>query len=236
MGKAIEELAHFVADTPWETIPQAVREHAKLVLLDTVGVMLAGSVQREVADVRARLTASGGRGATVYAPGWPTTDPRTAALLNGLAVRSIELCEGHRYVSCQGAVQILPTALASGMARAVRPRDAGGADLRLRSRRPTRRWADGGSRIRMVAARCWLGAVPPGWACRLTGEQMSLALRIGAIRPSRRATPTPWRGPPRANVAGGDERLRRGSGARAARWPRGRTAQRHRGGLRPAGR
>src|SRR5437867_1646958 len=117
MGKAIEELVHFVAGTPWETIPGTVREHAKLVLLDTLGVTLAGSVQPEVAGVRARLTATGGRGATVYAPGWPTTDPRTAALLNGLAGRSIELCEGHRYVSCQGAVQILPTALnvAGGM-------------------------------------------------------------------------------------------------------------------------
>src|SRR5436309_13077481 len=113
MGKAIEELAHFVAGTPWETIPGAVREHAKLVLLDTLGVILAGSVQPEVAGVRCRLTATGGRGATVYAPGWRTTDPRTAALLNGLAGRSIELCEGHRYVSCQGAVQVLPTALAS---------------------------------------------------------------------------------------------------------------------------
>jgi 2-methylcitrate dehydratase PrpD len=35
------------------------------------------------------------------------------ALLNGLAGRSIELCEGHRYVSCQGAAQVLPTVLAS---------------------------------------------------------------------------------------------------------------------------
>src|SRR2546428_10777122 len=113
MSKAIEELAHFVAGTPWETIPEALREHAKLVLLDTVGVILAGSVQPEVAGVRARLAATGGRGATVSAPDWPQTDPRTAALLNGLAGRSIELCEGHRYVSCQGAVQVLPTALAS---------------------------------------------------------------------------------------------------------------------------
>ena len=113
MGQEIEKLAHIVAETPWETIPTAVREHAKLVLLDTLGVMLAGSVQPEVAGVRARLTATGGRGATVYAPGWPTTDPRTAALLNGLAGRSIELCEGHRYVSCQAAVQVLPAALAS---------------------------------------------------------------------------------------------------------------------------
>ena len=42
------------------------------------------------------------------------SDPRTAALLNGIAGRSIELCEGHRYVSCQGAVQIVPGVLAVG--------------------------------------------------------------------------------------------------------------------------
>src|SRR5213596_1492712 len=114
MGQAIEELAHFIAGTPWEAIPKAVREHAKLVLLDTVGVILAGSVQPEVAGVRARLTATGGHGATIYAPGSPTSDPRTAALLNGIAGRSIELCEGHRYVSCQGAVQIVPGVLAVG--------------------------------------------------------------------------------------------------------------------------
>src|SRR3989475_5525624 len=112
MGEAIEALAHFIAETPWEAIPKSVREHAKLVLLDTVGVILAGSVQPEVAGVRARLTATGDHGATILAPGAPTSDPRTAAFLNGLAGRSIELCEGHRYVSCQGAVQALPTALA----------------------------------------------------------------------------------------------------------------------------
>ncbi len=99
MGEAIEKLARFIAVTPWDAIPEAVREHAKLVLLDTVGVILAGSVQPEVAAVRARLTATGGHGATIYAPGAPTSDPRTAAFLNGLAGRSIELCEGHRYVS-----------------------------------------------------------------------------------------------------------------------------------------
>src|SRR5258705_12387458 len=108
MGQAIEELAHFIAGTPWEAIPEAVREHAKLVLLDTVGVILAGSVQPEVAAGRARLTATGGRGATVYAPGWPTTDPRTAALLNGLAGRSLEAFGGHRFGSCPGAGPGLP--------------------------------------------------------------------------------------------------------------------------------
>ena len=105
MGEAIEQLAHFIVDTRSEAIPEAVRHHAKLVFLDTIGVILAGSVQPEVAGARARLTATGGHGATILAPGTPTSDPRTAAFLNGLAGRSIELCEGHRFVPCQGAVQ-----------------------------------------------------------------------------------------------------------------------------------
>ena len=41
-------------------------------------------------------------------------DPRTAALLNGIAGRSIELCEGLRLVSGQAAMQVLPGVLAVG--------------------------------------------------------------------------------------------------------------------------
>ena len=113
MGAQIERLAQFVAETGWEDIPEAVRQHAKLVLLDTLGVILAGSEQPEVHQLRERVLATAGAGATVFARGWPTSDLRTAALLNGIAGRSIELCEGHRYVSCQGAVQIVPTVLAT---------------------------------------------------------------------------------------------------------------------------
>ena len=114
MGEQIERLAQFVAETPWEDIPDAVRQHAKLVLLDTLGVILVGAEQPEVRQLRAQLLATAGMGATVLARDWPSTDPRTAALLNGIAGRSIELCEGHRYVSCQGAVQIVPGILAVG--------------------------------------------------------------------------------------------------------------------------
>jgi 2-methylcitrate dehydratase PrpD len=114
VGEQIERLARFVCRTGWDDIPEPVRRHAKLVLLDTLGVILAGSEQPEVQQLRNRLIASGGRGATVWARNFPATDPRTAALLNGIAGRSIELCEGHRYVSCQGAVQVVPTVLAVG--------------------------------------------------------------------------------------------------------------------------
>lgn len=116
MAESIEQLARFVAETQWEDIPEAVQRHAIQVLLDTLGVILAGSEQPEVARLRQQLVTSNGVGATVLAPGWPTSDPRTAALLNGIAGRSIELCEGHRYVSCQAAIQIVPAVLAVGEA------------------------------------------------------------------------------------------------------------------------
>src|SRR5262245_1259850 len=103
MGRQIEELARFVAETRLEDIPTAVRQHAKLTLLDTLGVILAGGERPEVAALRQRLSPTAGSGATVYARGWPSHDPRNAALLNGIAGRSIELCEGLRLVSGQAA-------------------------------------------------------------------------------------------------------------------------------------
>src|SRR5438128_1724115 len=101
MGREIEALAQFVAQTQWENAPQDVQHHTKLVVLDTLGVMLAGANRPEVRELRTRLLATAGTGATVLAPGWATTDPRTAALLNGIAGRAIELCEGQRLVSTQ---------------------------------------------------------------------------------------------------------------------------------------
>jgi 2-methylcitrate dehydratase PrpD len=114
VGQQVEELARFVAQTRCEEIPEAVRRHARLVLLDTLGVILAGAERPEVKDLRDRLGATAGGGATVYARFWPVHDPRTAALLNGIAGRSIELCEGLRFVSGQAAMQVLPAVLAVG--------------------------------------------------------------------------------------------------------------------------
>jgi 2-methylcitrate dehydratase PrpD len=117
VGQQVEELARFVAQTRCEDIPEAVRHHARLVLLDTLGVILAGGARPEVRQLRERLAASAGSGATVYAGLWPAHDPRTAALINGIAGRSIELCEGLRFVSGQAAMQVLPAVLAVGEQR-----------------------------------------------------------------------------------------------------------------------
>ena len=90
-------------------------------MLDTLGVILAGSVRPEVQALRERLAPTAGSGATVYARGWPAHDPRTAALLNGIAGRAIELCEGQRLVSGQAAMQVLPGILAVGEQARTRP-------------------------------------------------------------------------------------------------------------------
>ena len=114
MGQQIEKLAQFVATTQWENIPAPVQRHVKLVWLDTLGVILAGAEQPENRQLRERLAVTAGTGATVYARGWPVHDPRTAALVNGIAGRSIELCEGLRLVTGQAAMQVLPGVLAVG--------------------------------------------------------------------------------------------------------------------------
>jgi len=112
MAREIEVLARFVAEMRLADIPEAVRRHARIVLLDTLGVILAGSERPEVAALRIRLGQNAGTGATVYARGWGAQDPRSAALVNGIAGRAIELCEGLRLVSGQAAMQVLPGVLA----------------------------------------------------------------------------------------------------------------------------
>jgi len=48
MGQEIEKLAEFVGQTRWEDVPEPVQRHTKLVLLDTLGVILAGAERPEV--------------------------------------------------------------------------------------------------------------------------------------------------------------------------------------------
>ena len=69
MAQQIERLARFVAETRLEQVPKDVQQHAKLVVLDTIGVILAGPSRPEVRGLRERLNATAGTGATIFAPG-----------------------------------------------------------------------------------------------------------------------------------------------------------------------
>ncbi len=121
MGQQIEALAEFAATIRWDDVPEPIQARAKLALLDTIGVILAGSLRPEVAGLCAGLVSTGGAGATILAPGMPVTDPRTAAMVNAIAGRSVELCDGLR--GLQPSVQIVPGVLAAGEQRQSTGRD-----------------------------------------------------------------------------------------------------------------
>ena len=205
MGIQVDELAQFVAETQWDAIPQSVREHAKLVLLDTLGVILAGSEQPEVQRLRGQLLASGGSEATVLAQGWPKSTTQTAALLNGIAGRSIELCEGHRYVSCQAAIQVVPTVLALGDAQRATGREillalilGYDAAARIGSGLTARPLAHQNGQAPL------LGAVAAGARLRgLTAADTSRALRIAATLVLTPSYTNAVAGATVLNVAGG---------------------------------
>ncbi len=116
MGQQIDELARFAATTGWDDVPVPVRARARLVLLDTLACILAGASRPEVRALTQRLASTAGSGATVLAPrlvgggSLPASDPRTASMLNAIAARSVELCEGLR--GLQPGVHIVPAVIA----------------------------------------------------------------------------------------------------------------------------
>jgi 2-methylcitrate dehydratase PrpD len=205
MGREIEALAKFVAETKWEDIPERVQRHAKTVLLDTLGVMLAGSVRPEVQKLRERLASNAGSGATLYAPGFASHDPRTAALLNGIGGRAIELCEGLRLVSGQAAIQILPGLLATGEAT-----DRSGRDLltalvlgyeiagRLATAHTPRPLAHQNGQASLVAAAA-AGARIRG----MSAAEVSLAMRVSTTLVLTPSYTNAVAGATALNVAGG---------------------------------
>ena len=125
MGDQIEKLAQFIARTGWDDMPEAVHRRAKLVLLDTIGVTLAGAARPEVIGLRKQMLMGAGSGATILAAGLPQADIRTAALLNGMANRSVEMCEGLR--GLQPSPHIFPPVLAIAEQRGLGGRDMLGA-------------------------------------------------------------------------------------------------------------
>jgi 2-methylcitrate dehydratase PrpD len=205
MGQHIEGLARFMAETGWDDIPTPVQNHAKLVLLDTLGVILAGSERPEVHDLRDRMTATAGTGATVYGRGWHGSDPRSAALLNGLSGRSIELCEGLRLVSGQAAAQVLPGVLAVGEAVGASGKEAMAAfvlgyDVAARLCGAFTPWP----LAHQNGQACLLAAVAAGARLRgLDAAGISLAMRIGVTLVMTPSYTNVVEGATALNVAGG---------------------------------
>jgi len=145
------QIADFVAGLRYEQLPADVQKLAQLVLLDTVGCVLAGSTTEEISLIRNTVRALGGDG---NASLWGTAEKAAlplAALVNGAAahVREIDDFGGCAH---SGAV-VIPAAL--GTAIQVR---ASGAELLTAiviGYDVARRAMDGGGGYLTFKARGW---------------------------------------------------------------------------------
>ena len=108
----LDRLAAFVAATRLETLPAPTVAAAKLVLLDTLGAIVAGSAEPENVEL-ARLAAARTAQGTATLIGQRTkADPFWAALTNAAAGVALEVDEGHRLGGGHPAIHVVPGALA----------------------------------------------------------------------------------------------------------------------------
>lgn len=118
MGQSIvaaplrKQLADFIRNTSFETLPRNVIHQTKLCLLDLIGVALAGSRQRVTAIAHETISAAGGEPhVTVW--GFDRRVPvPTAAMLNAVSGHAIDMDDGHRFANGHPGVVSIPPAIA----------------------------------------------------------------------------------------------------------------------------
>jgi 2-methylcitrate dehydratase PrpD len=118
----LDRLARFAADTRLDALPATAVDAARLVLLDTVGAIVAGSAlpeNRRLADLAASRV-PGGR-ATLLGHG-ARSDASWAALANATAGVALEMDEGNRLGGGHPAIHVIPAALAVAEERGVHGR------------------------------------------------------------------------------------------------------------------
>jgi 2-methylcitrate dehydratase PrpD len=109
----LDRLARFVVTTPFEAIPRATLERAKLILLDTLPVIAAGMRSPELtALARAQLAEGAPGNAWVIGTG-RTANRFDAGLLNGVAGAWLDFDEGNFLANGHPGIQVLPAALAT---------------------------------------------------------------------------------------------------------------------------
>ncbi len=103
----------FLSETGFRELPSSVIAHAGHVLLDTLGVMVAGSAAPELNQLASRLPVSSSRDEGVTCPGRSGNyEPLAAALLNGVAGSSLEFEEGNSRAMGHPAIQLIPALIA----------------------------------------------------------------------------------------------------------------------------
>jgi 2-methylcitrate dehydratase PrpD len=120
-GSAAETLSAFCADLSWPRLEPAVRQRTCELVLDLVGVALAGSRQPSSPPAAQASLELGGSGPSSVVGTRQTTAPAWAALANGTAAHAIELDDVTTESSLHPGVAVIPAAIALAEALACPP-------------------------------------------------------------------------------------------------------------------
>jgi len=108
----LDRLARFVEETSLERLPDGALPAARLVLLDTIGAMVAGSALPENRRLAESMHERRSRaGATLLGHGG-RVDPLLATFANATAGVALEVDEGNRLGGGHPAIHVVPAALA----------------------------------------------------------------------------------------------------------------------------
>ncbi|MEN8196797.1 MAG: MmgE/PrpD family protein, partial [Pseudomonadota bacterium] len=121
--EALNQLAGFVANLTFESIPAAVVERAKWVQRDTVGAIIGGMAEPEVMALASYAQETAPGPAALFAHGGRVS-PAWAALVHGTAGTTLEMDEGHAFARGHAAIHGVPPALTMAQAR-----QAGGREV-----------------------------------------------------------------------------------------------------------
>jgi len=129
-GDAVSLLADYAVTTRIVDLPPEVIDHARVVLLDTMGVILGGSIEPEASALAHRLGRQEGGPSTIIGHVL-SASPVNAALVNGTAGTWLDYDSGHRpppgkplLPAAHPPVHVVPATLAVGEAMA-----ASGAEI-----------------------------------------------------------------------------------------------------------
>ncbi|HEV8573930.1 MAG TPA: MmgE/PrpD family protein [Dehalococcoidia bacterium] len=112
--KITQRLAEFVANRPPDAIAQLTREHARRAILDTLGVMLAGT-REDASSIVAQITREQGGAEEATVLGYGFRAPAgEAALINGMSGHALDFDDVSMSMRGHPSVPLLPAVLALG--------------------------------------------------------------------------------------------------------------------------
>ena len=113
MMSSLSNLCQFVSAVRLEELDPSLIFHSRLVLVDTIGVIIAGSTGETISNLLAKLPKDELESARSACLGRPErVSPLTAALVNGIAGSSLEFEEGNSWAYGHPAIQMVPALVA----------------------------------------------------------------------------------------------------------------------------